>query len=115
MGDFEEKLNGILSSPREMEKIMDIARSLSQSAPKTAEKQTEPKLSFGDIDPKMIGLMGRLMKEYNTNEGDKTALLSAIKPYVREENRAAIDKAGGVLKLTKLAKIAFTEFGGFEK
>ena len=32
MGEFEEKLNSILSSPEDMEKIMNLARSLSSSA-----------------------------------------------------------------------------------
>ena len=104
MGEFEEKLNSILSSPRDMEKIMDIARGLSGS--------DGPKLPFDGIDPKMIGVMTLLMKEYNTTKSDKTALLSAMKPYVKAENRDALDKAGNVLKMTRLAKIAFSEFGG---
>ena len=117
MGELEEKLNSILSSPKDMEKIMDMARSLSGSIGKTEEKKQEAKASlpFGDIDPKMIGLMTRLMREYNTKEHDKTALLSAMKPYVKQENRDALDKAGSVLKITQLAKIALSEFGGGEK
>ena len=116
MGELEEKLNSILSSPKDMEKIMDMARSLSGSLGKQEEKSREQKspLPFGDIDPKMIGLMTRLMREYNTKEHDKTALLCAMKPYVREENRQALDKAGSILKLTQLAKIALGEFGGRE-
>ena len=105
MSEFEEKLNSILSDPESMGKIMDLARGLTGS-------KEEPKLPFGDIDPKMIGIMTRLMKEYNTTESDKTALLSAMKPYVKSENREALDKAGSVLKMTRLAKIALTEFGG---
>lgn len=116
MGELEEKLNSILSSPKDMEKIMDMARSLSGSMGKQEEKKQEQKatLPFGDIDPKMIGLMTRLMREYNTKEHDKTALLSAMKPYVRAENRDALDKAGSVLKMTQLAKIALSELGGRE-
>lgn len=109
MGEFEEKLNSILSSPKDMEKIMDIARGLSSSIPKAKEA---PKDIFGEIDPKMIGLMTRLMKEYTTTQSDKTALLSAMKPYVKSENRQALDKAGEILKISRIAKIAFSEFGG---
>ena len=86
---------------------MGIARGL------TGREDT-PKLPFDGIDPKMIGVMTRLMKEYNTTKSDKTALLSAMKPYVKAENRDALDKAGNVLKITRLAKIAFAEFGGSE-
>ena len=89
---------------------MDMARGLTGAIPKKEEPKNT--LPFGEIDPKMIGIMTRLMKEYNTTKSDKTALLSAMKPYVRQENRDALDKAGSVLKMTRLAKIAFTEFGG---
>ena len=109
MGEFEDKLNSILSSPKDMEKIMDIARGLSASIPKADDM---PKNPFGDIDPKMIGIMTRLFKEYTTTKSDKTALLSAIKPYVKSENRQALDKAGEILKISRIAKIAFSEFGG---
>ena len=108
MGEFEEKLNSILSSPKDMEKIMEIARGLSGDKPKNEEK----KLPFGEIDPKMLGVMTRLMKEYTTTKSDKTALLSAMKPYIKAENRGALDKAGEILKLTRIAKVAFSEFGG---
>ena len=116
MGELEEKLNSILSSPDEMAKIMDMAKSLSVNfAPKDEPKKEEGKLPlFGDIDPKMIGVMTRLLTEYNTTRSDKTALLSAMKPYVREQNRDALDKAGDILKMTKLAKIAMTELGGIK-
>ena len=115
MGELEDKLNSILSSPKDMEKIMNIARSLSGSADKTGEKKDAPKLPFGDVDPKMLGVMTRLMKEYNTTQSDKTALLSAMKPYIKAESRDALDKAGNILKITRLAKIAFSEFGGNDK
>ena len=108
MGEFEEKLNSILSSPKDMEKIMEIARGLSGDKPKIEDK----KLPFGELDPKMLGVMTRLMKEYTTTKSDKTALLSAMKPYIKAENRGALDKAGEILKLTRIAKVAFSEFGG---
>ena len=108
MGEFEEKLNSILSSPKDMEKIMEIARGLSGDKP----KNEEIKLPFGEIDPKMLKVMTRLMKEYTTTKSDKTALLSAMKPYIKAENRGALDKAGEILKLTRIAKVAFSEFGG---
>lgn len=110
MGELEEKLNSILSSPKDMEKIMEIARGLSGAAPKQEEAKTKP--PFGELDPKMLGVMTRLMKEYTTTKSDKTALLSAMKPYVKSENRGALDKANEILKLTRIAKVAFSEFGG---
>lgn len=95
---------------------MGIARSLSETLGNDDESGKREKLSesmpIGELDPKMIGLMTKLIKEYNTKKHDKTALLTAMKPYVKSENRAALDKAGSILKMTQLAKIAFSELGG---
>lgn len=125
MSELEDKLNKILSSPADMEKIAGIAKSLSGSlGAQTAaavgggEAATaSPDLSsvvssLGDIDPKMFRLLTRLISEYSSGKNDKTALLTAIKPYLKEDRRAKIDKAADIAKLAKLAKVAFHEFTG---
>ena len=47
MGEFEEKLNSILSSPKDMEKILGLARELSGSMGESQE-HNEPS---GDSAP----------------------------------------------------------------
>ncbi len=128
MGEFEDKLNSILSSPKDMEKILGLARELSGSL--GGEKETKateqtaqvasPKngadstlSGLGSIDPKIIGLIGKLMGEYNSPDADdKAALISAVKPYVRQERRDTLDRALKIAKLTHLARTALSEFGG---
>lgn len=127
MSELEDKLNKILSSPADMEKIMGIARSFSGSsgAQTSAESPTGgapavPDLAsmasvLKDIDPKMMGLMGRLIGEYTSGKNDKAVLLNAIKPYLKEDRRSKIDKAAELAKLARLAKVAFREFSGGDK
>lgn len=120
MSEFEDKLNQILSSPEDMEKIMGLAKSMSgslgsQETPKEPAPDSESlgaALPLGDIDPKMLKLMGRLMGEYSSKSGEKTALLTAMKPYLREERYETIDKAAKIARLAKIARIALTEFSG---
>ncbi len=123
MSEFENKLNKILSSPADMEKIMGIAKSLSgslgsqSSAGGVAEGAAAPDLSaitssLKDIDPKIIRLVTRLADEYTSGKNDKTALLNAIKPYLKEDRRAKVDKAAEYAKIAKLAKLALAEFTG---
>jgi hypothetical protein len=124
MSELEDKLNKILSSPAEMEKIMGLARSLSGSmggaAPSdqhTQPAEAAPDLSsissaLGNLDPKLMRIAGRLVSEYSSNKNDKTELLNAIKPYLKEDRRAKIDRATEIAKLARLAKIAFSEFSG---
>ena len=133
MGEFEEKLNSILSSPKDMEKIMNLAQSLSSSlggsSDKEADKSGESRPasdgggalsgllsgddSSGGIDPRMIQIMSRIMSAYSSNEGtEKFGIMSSIKPYLRPERQETVDRALNILKLTKIAKIAFGEFRG---
>ena len=127
MSELEDKLNKILSSPAEMEKIMGLAKSLSGSlgAQPSGESAAAsagpiPDLSgigstLKDLDPKIFRLVTRLVGEYTAGKNDKAALLGAIKPYLKEDRREKIDKAADIAKLARLAKIAFSEFSGGEK
>jgi hypothetical protein len=127
MSELEDKLNKILSSPAEMEKIMGLAKSLSgslgtQPSGESAAASAGPVPDLGglastlkDLDPKIFRLMTRLIGEYTTAKNDKAALLSAIKPYLKEDRREKIDRAAEIAKLARLAKIAFSEFSGGDK
>lgn len=120
MGEFEDKLNSILSSPAELEKIMNVARSISGSMGSGTAEASSTETSgidsissaLGGIDPKMLKLMTRLLGEYSTGAGDKAQILHAIKPYLKNERQEKIDRAVEIAKLAKLAKIAFSEFSG---
>ena len=121
MSDFEDKLNSILSSPDEMEKIISMARSLSESMSSKEEngdnKSEAPELTPAtvNLDPKMLKVMGRLMGEYNSTGSDKKQLLDALKPYLRQDRWQKIDRAVEIAKLAHLAKIAISEFSGGDK
>lgn len=119
MGEFEDRLNSILSSPEDMEKILGLARELSGSVGKANERQKEKPSSSSSgstnsagIDPKLIALFSRIMGEYSSANNDKTALISSIKPYVKEERRNVLDKAVKIARLTHVAKLALSEFSG---
>jgi hypothetical protein len=124
MGEFEEKLNKILSSPQEMEKIMELARSFSGPDEKNESKSTpvsnghktenDPASLLSGLDPKLLHIAGKLMGEYSHSSSDKTALLTAIKPYLKKERIETLDKAANIAKLARLAKIALSEFSGGE-
>lgn len=122
MSEFEDKLNSILSSPEEMKKIMGVARSISDSlgsgertSPPSEANSRSITPSLGDLDPKMLKLMSSLMGEYKSQSNDKTALLKAMKPYLKPERQSALDKAADIVKMAHLAKIALSELGGGDK
>jgi len=121
MSEFEDKISKILSSPEDMEKIMGMAKSLSTSFGGEGEAAEAapavPDLSslgsmLGNIDPKVLGIASRLFSEYSSKSSDKTAILTAVKPYLKEDRREKIDKAAEYARLARLARIAFSEFTG---
>jgi hypothetical protein len=135
MSEFEDKISKILSSPEDMEKIMSMAKSFSSSlgtekedTASAEENSGVPDLGaltsmlgggsvgdlLGNMDPKVFGIIGRVLSEYSSKTNDKTDLISAVKPYLKEDRREKIDKATDMARLARLARLAFSEFKGGE-
>lgn len=118
MAELEEMLNSVLSSPQEMEKIMGLARQLSASHGEAAPPP-EPRAPsgaaglFDGLDPKTLGLITRLMGEFSASgKDDKTALVEALKPYIKSERGADLEKAVKIARLARLARTVLPELGG---
>ena len=135
MSEFDDKLNAILSSPDTMNQIMSIANSLSaeSSAPPPPDNQPQPPqpsqdaapalnlgglaslLGGGDsplagLDPGMLEKAMELLQEYRREDDEKAALLTAIRPFLREERGAKIDRVIRVTKLSRVIKLAMKLF-----
>ena len=52
----------------------------------------------------------RLLSEYNAEDDGKTALLSALQPFVRQERYAKVDKAIQIAKLARIIRVALDAF-----
>ena len=124
MGEFEEKLNSILGDQQAMGQIMALAQSLGkQDTPPPKEEGDRPSgkkdgddppdLSqvMGGLDPKMVQLGMRLLKEYQQDDGQNTALLQALRPYLREERRSRLDKAVQIARMSRLLRVALGSLG----
>jgi hypothetical protein len=111
MSDFEENLNKVLADPVQMEKLAEIAKSFMGGSGGDAPAGEASASPLGNLDPKMLGIIGKLMGEYNAGS-DKQALLAAISPYLKDSRRSKIEQAAQMAKLARLAKLAMTEFGG---
>ncbi len=135
MAGFEEQLNSILGNQEAMSQIMALARSLSGEQPQTnpegsaPECETEggatyiptmetasPDLSnlLGQLDPKMLQAGMDILRQVQSVEDRNTALLNALRPFLREERRARLDRAIQIARMTKLIRVAVGAFGGKE-
>ena len=70
-------------------------------------------LSGGDVDPRVIQLGLRLFSAYSAQDDNKTALLAALKPFLRDERLGKLEKAEKVARMARVvrAAIAFWKEG----
>lgn len=144
MSEFEDKLNSILSSPEAMDQIMALANSLGGDGKTTESPQVQEPAdgeqerpaadlsallsalggggaegeqggpSLGKIDPAMLSGMVELLREYNRSDDRKTALLLALRPFLKEERWARVDRAVQIARLSRVIRAAFRMLGGGE-
>ena len=136
MAEFEEKLNAILSDPQAMGQIASLAQALTgehagESAPPPAGEaagqagatdwsallgmlggggDSNPLSALSELDPQLLQAGLRLFSEYSATDDRKVALLNALKPFVKPERYAKVDKAVQIAKLARVIRVAFQLF-----
>ena len=119
---FEEKLNHILGDPNAMEQIMALAQSLGGGEqprhtpePPQDEEQQTPVFSgggvLGELDPRLLQIGMRLLREYQREDDQKAALLAALRPFVREQRYSGLDKAIQAVRFSRIIRAALEELG----
>ena len=121
MAQLEEQLNQILGNPQAMEQIMALAQSLSgkQEEARQPEEETQPPaehappspLSARDgRDPRLLRMGMGLLSEYSAQDDKKTALLAALKPFLKPERQEKMDQAVRIARLTRVIRTALRMF-----
>ena len=114
MGEFEDKLNSILSSPEDMKKIMNLAQSLSGSGDESVKSGSPGILSgtpLEGLDPKMMSVLSGILKKMGSDRDDKKELVHALKPYLKKERSEALDRAVRYAKIARIARTVLSEMG----
>lgn len=108
MGEFEEKLNAILSNPEAMAQVASLAQSLGQQ--QSQEPQPAPPPSSGPesgfgLDPALLQKVLPLLTELNDNKAsEREQLLYALRPFLKESRRDKIDQALRAARVLHLGK-----------
>lgn len=113
MSELEDKISGILNNPIEMEKITQLASQFlggGKTGDEGGEKQKDSGFDFPMLDSQMLSRISSLMSSGGGN--DKTNLLRAMTPYLKDSRREKMEKAMRFAKMAKIAGIAFREYGG---
>jgi hypothetical protein len=78
----------------------------------SSSNEGNPLASLSGLDPDMISNLMLLMQEYSRNDSQKTALLLALKPFLREERWAKVDRAVQIARLSRVIRMALQMLKG---
>ncbi len=125
MDGIEDKLGQILSNPQAMQQIMSLAQALgggqqpnaSQEQSPQSQPQSAPAMA---IQPAQMAPGGantdallKMLFDFskNTHEDDaQLALFRALKPFVRPDRAAKIDRALQAARISRMAGAALERF-----
>ncbi|MBQ6465305.1 MAG: hypothetical protein IJJ43_03465 [Oscillospiraceae bacterium] len=102
MGELEDRINSVLNDPRQMERIMDMARSLMGG-------ETPPASGFEAPDPELTARLGSLLQ---SGGGERRALLEALRPWLSPRRSEKLERAMRMARVARLASAALGETGG---
>ncbi len=118
MDNLEEKINSLFSSPESLAQIKRLAEALSGGGAGAAAGESVPEPgrrpgteSNPALDPKLMQVFASVMKEYSA-PSEAASLINALKPYLKAEKTAKIDKAIAIARLARAAKAVLPEIGG---
>ncbi len=115
VAEWEEKLGAILNNPQAMGQIMALAKSIGgeeEKAPTVPELEEPP--ASGGIDPRLMEVGMRALAAYQNGDDRKTALLQALRPFVREERYKKVDKAIQIARISKAVRAVLDGLKGGE-
>jgi len=124
---FDEKLQKILSNPEALAQVAKIAGGLSGGGKDSGDGGQEPpppaaalpglqtdglQELLAGIDPKMLGGLADIAGELGRKDDRRTALLTALRPYVSAERQAKMDRAAQLVGLSRVIRRCFALLGG---
>ena len=137
MEDWENKIGRLLQDEAAMGQIMALAHSLSGEKQEAVQGETaeaaergsdlnaaegllkqlsggaesgELGALLGQIDPRMLEIGMKVLGEWTRGDDQRTALLEALKPFVKEKRHARIDKAIQAARRTRVIRTALSAF-----
>ena len=114
-GDIGAMLESVLSDPEQMKKITEMARGLMGDSRDPGEQggETRPPKDPANpgVDPGMLSMLGGMFggKQPQTRS---TALLMAMRPYMRPEKQEKLDRAMKIARIVHIASAVMKEYWG---
>ena len=106
------RLADVLYQPGPLAALHDLPHQAQQGAgvPLGGGGDSNPLSALSELDPQLLQAGLRLFSEYSATDDRKVALLNALKPFVKPERYAKVDKAVQIAKLARVIRVAFQLF-----
>lgn len=113
MDNMQSQMNAILGNPDMMQKIMEMANSLSppQAQAEPANAPESSGFSLPDIDLSLVQKLSGIVGQTGIDQNQRS-LLSALRPYLSHDRISKLEKAMRAAKLATLAS-SFLGSSGF--
>ena len=124
MSELEDKLNSLLSDPAGMAQVVQLAQQLSGSMgsqppqpPPSPPPESPPNAGgvgslLGGLDMQTIARSLPMLQALTADQSHSTQLLNALKPYLKEEKQAKVERAARLARLITVGKRFLTEWEG---
>ena len=107
-------LESVLSDPQQMGKIAEMARSLMGGTSSTGsqmEESAQAEKAGGSSGSNAFSVIGELLGG-KQSQSRSTALLMAMRPYMRPEKQEKLDRAMKIARIVHIAGSVMKEYGG---
>lgn len=87
-----------------------VSALLSGLTDRTSDGGGSPLSALSGLDPALVQIALRLFAAYSAEDDRRTALLNALKPFLKEERQAKMEKAIQIAKFSRVIRVAFQLF-----
>lgn len=107
--DLNSMIQSVLSDPAQMAKLTEMAQGFMGSAPAEQKPKAPAAFSGGEAN-----LLNALSKALGGSAGSSrsTALLMAMRPYMKPEKQEKLDRALKLTQMVSIAQMVMQQIGG---
>lgn len=98
------------SPPPDLSGLMGMLGGLIGGGSQSSSGNGDPLSFLSGLDPRLIQTGIQLLSEYNRPDNRNALLLQALRPFLKEDRAAKLDRAAQAAKLARIVRVALKLF-----